>query len=394
MKLYLDYAAATPVDRQVAETVAQVMVEYYANPTAAHELGLQAAHLLDKAREQMAHLLHVKPNELIFTSGATESNNLALKGVMSAYRNRGRHLITTSVEHSSIHACCQQLMIEDDCNVTMLPVNQDGFIQLTDLEAAITNETVLISISHAIGEIGSLQPIAEVGSFLKTKYPHIIFHVDASQTLGKLSVQPKACGIDLISGSAQKWYGPKGVGFLYCREGIPLQAQVVGGDQQRGVRAGTENVALIAGMAKAMRIHQQSSTETARLYQLRQYWLEKLMAFPDAIVTGTSENKRMAPHIVHFCLPRYRAEIVVRAMSARGIYVSSQAACSSHSGAASRVLLALGKTEDEARSGIRISFDANLQFAEVDYFFEALAEVLHTMTPIKKERQATDARNG
>lgn len=389
--IYLDYAASTPIDPEVIETVTRVMSDYPGNPSAIHRLGLEAADLLAQARRQMAHILNVQPAELIFTSGATESNHLAIRGAAEAYRARGNHLITTAVEHPSVLGAFRRLAERDGFRVTVLPVNGQGVIELADLERAITPQTILVSVAHAVNEVGSLQPIAAIGRLLRG-YRHILFHVDASQTLGKCPPEWMANGIDLLSGSAQKWHGPKGVGFLFCRSGVHLQAQLPGGGQQAGLRAGTENLALIAGMAKAMRLHFRPDV-ARRLYDLRALWIAELAAIEQVQLSGSHLNEQMAPHIVHFCLPDYKAEVIVRALSAAGIYVSSQSACSSRSGAPSQVLLAMGRSEDEARSGIRISYGASLQEIEIKQTIACLREILARSATSMKENRSWHARS-
>jgi cysteine desulfurase len=374
--LYLDHAASTPIDSSVVETVSHVMMEYIGNPSSAHALGEQAAKLVEAAREQIASSLNVPFEELIFTSGGTESNNLALKGVASIYRNKGKHIVVTAADHPSVLECARQMSIRDGFTVTIVPVDERGFVNPETLESALTPQTILVSMVHANSEIGSVQPIEEVAARL-AKFRHILFHIDCSQTIGKLPVILDNGHIDLLTASAHKWHGPKGVGFLYARKGIQLQPLINGGGQQFGIRAGTENVPLIAGMAKAIRLHgTYDEVKTARLYQLRKYWLEQLSSLPHVRLSGSTDSVRMAPHIVHFCLTGFRAEIVVRALSMKKIYVSSQSACSSKSGKPSAFLLSMGKSEREARSGIRLSFDATLLESQIDFFCLQLRETL------------------
>ncbi len=374
--LYLDCAASTFIDPQVAETISRVMLEYPANPASVHGLGEQAAQLVQAARLQMATSLGLLSEELIFTSGGTESNNLAIKGVASAGRDKGKHLLVTAADHPSVLACAQQLATSEGFSVTVVPVNQQGVVDPDQLERSLTSETVLVSMVHANSETGAIQPVAEVGRRLK-KYRQLSFHVDASQTLGKLDVPSLLPDIDLLTASAHKWHGPKGVGLLIRRNGVQLQPLFSGGNQQQGHRSGTENVPLIAGMARALRLHgTYDQTKTERLYRLRQSLVDKLGEIPCVQLTGVHEQSEMAPHIVHVCLQGFRAEVVVRALSAKQIYVSSQSACSERRSAPSPFLLAMGKSESEARAGLRISYDHSLTEAGIVDFCRQLQQTL------------------
>ena len=374
--LYLDCAASTFIDPQVAETISRVMLEYPANPASVHGLGEQAAQLVQAARLQMATSLGLLSEELIFTSGGTESNNLAIKGVASARRDKGKHLLVTAADHPSVLACAQQLATSEGFSVTVVPVNQQGVVDPDQLERSLTSETVLVSMVHANSETGAIQPVAEVGRRLK-KYRQLSFHVDASQTLGKLDVPSLLPDIDLLTASAHKWHGPKGVGLLIRRNGVQLQPLFSGGNQQQGHRSGTENVPLIAGMARALRLHgTYDQTKTERLYRLRQSLVDKLGEIPCVQLTGVHEQSEMAPHIVHVCLQGFRAEVLVRALSAKQIYVSSQSACSERRSAPSAFLLAMGKSESEARAGLRISYDHSLTEAGIVDFCRQLQQTL------------------
>jgi cysteine desulfurase len=374
--IYLDCAASTFIDPQVAETISHVMLEYPANPASVHGLGEQAAQLVQAARAQIATSLGLFPEELIFTSGGTESNNLAIKGVAAAHRDKGKHLLVTAADHPSVLACAQQLAASEGFSVTVVPVNQQGVVDPDQLERSITTETILVSMVHANSETGAIQPVAEIGRRLKN-YRQLSFHVDASQTLGKLDVQSLLPVIDLLTVSAHKWHGPKGVGLLIRRNGVRLQPLFCGGNQQQGYRSGTENVPLIAGMARALRLHgTYDATKTEWLYRLRQLLIDEIVHIPRVQLTGALEQSEMAPHIVHVCLQGFRAEVVVRALSAKQIYVSSQSACSERRSAPSAFLLAMGKTESEARAGLRISFDHSLTDSQIVDFCRQLQQTL------------------
>jgi cysteine desulfurase len=267
--LYLDYAATTPIYDEVIESVTEVMKQHFGNPSSIHRLGVQAESLVHRSKEVIAGALHVDPvREIIFTSGGTESNNLAIKGFALRNRKKGNHLITTQIEHASVSEVFTQLE-EQGFRVTYLPVDHSGVVSLDKLKEAISEDTILVSIMHVNNETGRVQPISEIGKLL-ADYPRIKFHVDAIQAVGKLPIQPRKMGIDLLSASAHKFGGPKGVGFLYGRLGIQLEPLLAGGGQEHGIRSGTENVPLIVGMAKAFRLTMDSlSANEEQMRRLR-----------------------------------------------------------------------------------------------------------------------------
>jgi cysteine desulfurase len=263
--------------------------------------------------------------------------------------------------------------------VDYVNVDRDGFVDLEHLRFLLNDRTVLVSMMHVNSELGTVQPIAEVANVLRA-HPHVALHVDAAQSLGKWPLAPAQMGIDLLSGAAHKFNGPRGVGLLYCRHGLHIRPQMFGGGQQFALRAGSEPVALIVGMAKALRLHLENRPQTvARLHELRGLWRNYLETIRAVEWTGAEDERERAPHIVHCCLRGYRAEMVVRALSAEQIYVSSQSACAAKGGKASRVLLALGKSEAEARSGLRISYDDTLEESQIDHFTERLRSLLPSL---------------
>lgn len=383
--LYLDYAATTPPYDEVVDAIAEVMRTYYGNPSSLHRLGVEAERLLLQAKEVVAKTLLVKPNEIIFTSGGTEGNNLAIKGAAYAYRKRGRRLITTQIEHSSVMEPFRQLEREG-FEVTYLPVDHTGMVQLDALRAALDEDVILVSVMHVNNEMGRIQPLAEIGRILDS-YPKTLFHVDAVQGVGKLPLAPSMLGIDLLSASAHKFRGPKGVGFLYKRDPIQLQPQIVGGGQEGGMRSGTENVPLIVGMAKALRMSSDRLTEAVRhKYRLRSMLCAGILSIPELTLTGSAEEADMAPHIVHFCFPGMKAEVVVHALEQRGMYISTKSACSSDELKPSEVLLAMGYDRHLAGSGLRISFSEDQTEADMSNFIEALRDVVQELKPTAKTR--------
>lgn len=381
--LYMDYAATSPLYEEVIETIAEVMKTHYGNPSSIHRLGVEAEKLIHSAKGVIAQAISVMPNEIICTSGGTESNNLAIKGAAYSYQQRGKHLITTQIEHASVKEVFAQLE-QEGFRVTYLPVSRSGRVHLEDLQAAICEDTILVSIMYVNNEVGTIQPVQEIGQYLKMKHPRIIFHVDAVQGLTKLPLQPKAWGIDLCSASAHKFRGPKGVGFLYRRAGLQLKPLFAGGGQEFGVRSGTENVPLIVGMAKALRISMDNQADKiAHGYVLRSQLQAGISVIPELTLTGSEEDSEMAPHIVHFAFTGMKAEVVVHALEQKGIYISTRSACTSGESEPSEVMLALGCGRDQAMSGLRVSFSFEHRESDVALFLSRLQEVVKELAPMK-----------
>lgn len=376
--LYLDYAATTPPYNEVIDTVAEVMRTYYGNPSSLHHLGIEAERLLLQAKGVMAGILKVKPNELIMTSGGSESNNLAIKGIAYQYRGRGNHLITTQIEHPSVLESFKQLEAEGYL-VTYLPVDETGCVSVDMLRDALCEDTILVSVMHVNNEVGRIQPIAEIGKEL-AKHPKVVFHVDAVQGVAKLPTRLHESGIDLLSASAHKFRGPRGIGFLYRRENIKLAPLIVGGGQEAGFRSGTENLPSIVSMAKALRMateHLNNAIE--HKYRLRQILTDGIKAIPELILSGSEQSEHMAPHIVHFCFPGMKAEVVVHAMEQHGICISTKSACSSDEQKPSDTLLAMGYDRDRANSGLRISFSEGQTEEDMHTCLKALEQVVQVL---------------
>lgn len=373
--LYLDHCATTPPYDEVIETMTQIMKQYYGNPSSLHRLGVEAERLLNKAREVIANQLAAHNEEIIFTSGGTESNNLAVRGIAKAYRNRGNHLITTAIEHASVYECCKQLE-KEGYRVTFLPADHTGAIRLEQLQQVIDRDTILVSIMHVNNETGRIQPIEEIGQLLR-QYPRIAFHVDAVQGIGKFKYNMRESRIDLLSGSAHKFGGPRGTGFLYRRKGLQLEPLLVGGGQETGVRSGTEDVPAIAGMAKALRMcYDKQNEHTSHLYKLRQNLVERISAMNGIFMNGSDKMNEMAPHIIHFSIPGYKPETIVHALEQREIFISTKSACDSSEERPSRVLQAMGLDHSLAISGLRVSLTAENSLEDIHFFADTLASVL------------------
>jgi cysteine desulfurase len=376
--LYLDYCATTPIHDAVVETITDVMRHHYGNPSSLHRLGIEAEKLVKQSRQVIADTLRCQLNEIIFTSGGTESNNLAIKGTAFAHANRGKHLITSQIEHSSVFESFRQLE-KQGFRVTYLPVDATGQVLVDQVQQAMENDTILVSLMQVNNEMGRIQPIEEIGSMLK-RYPKVTFHVDAIQSIGKLQVTPSQLGADLISISAHKLFGPKGIGVLYRRHGLRLTPQQSGGGQEFDVRSGTENVPLIVGMAKAMRlIAEQEQEHSAAMYRLRSRLIHRMEQMDGLKITGSIEMAGMAPHIVHLCIPGLRAEVVVHALEQHGIYISTQSACGSDGAKPSRILLAMGMNHEHAISGLRVSYSAAQTLDDMDYFADKLLQVINEL---------------
>ncbi|MBO9604931.1 MAG: cysteine desulfurase [Paenibacillaceae bacterium] len=376
--LYLDYCATTPPLDEVVDTIADVMKKHYGNPSSLHRFGLEAERLLGQARAVIAASLSAKPDEIILTSGGTESNQLAIRGVAGQFAGRGNHLITSAVEHPSVLECFRALESEG-FRVTVLPVDATGRVSVDELREAVTSETILVSLMHVNNETGRIQPVEEAGELLRA-YPRIVFHVDAVQSAGKLPLDPAAHGVDLLSVSAHKLRGPKGAGFLYRRRGLALKPLFVGGGQEFGLRSGTPNVPLAVGMAKAVRIaFERREHAAAHLGRLRRRLARRIAGIPALRLTLPEELDGMAPHMVHFLFPGTPAEAALHALEQRGICISSRSACSSGKPEPSRVLLAMGLTRELAESGLRVSFGEAHTEADIDAAGDAIEQVAGAM---------------
>ncbi|MEO3947424.1 cysteine desulfurase family protein [Gorillibacterium sp. CAU 1737] len=377
--LYLDYCATSPVRPEVIQTVTDVMTRHYGNPSSLHRLGKEAEELVTKARTVVARTLGCKPSEVLFTGSGSEANNLAIKGAALAYRKRGNHLITSVLEHASVYEAYRQL--EDlGFDVTYLPVDSTGQVRLADVEAALREDTILVSLMYVNNEMGRVQPVEAIAELLK-KRPKTLFHIDAIQAFGKLDCKRVVRNADLLTLSAHKFGGPKGVGALYCREEVALLPLVSGGGQERGLRSGTENVPLLVGMAKACRLAEEEREQVAaKLLTLRKRLTDQLALIPGVHLTTpaemTAEDEGYAPQLVHLTAPGFRPEVVIHALEKRGIFISTRSACSSDQVEPSRVLLAMGFPRERAAAGLRISYSADQSLEDMDRMAQELGAVL------------------
>ena len=375
MEVYLDNSATTRCFDEVAALMTRIMCEDYGNPSSLHRKGVEAEKYIRYAKEVIAKNLKVNEKEIFFTSGGTESDNLALRGCAYANCRSGRHLITTQIEHPAILQTMKHLE-EEGFKVTYLPVDSKGCIRLEDLERAITGETILVSIMHTNNEVGSLQPIEEAGALIKRMNPRILFHVDAVQGYGKFRIYPKKMKIDLLSVSGHKIHGPKGIGFLYIDEKVKIKPILFGGGQQGGTRSGTENVPGVAGLAKAVEmIYQNLDEEVERLYELKRIFVEGVRKIDDVIVNGHPDETG-APHVVSVSIRGVRSEVLLHALEDKGIYVSAGSACSAHKPQPSATLQAMGVDQELLGSTIRFSFSVFTTMEEVGYTLQAMYDII------------------
>ncbi len=371
MEVYLDNSATTRVLPEAAELMNQIMCVEYGNPSSLHMKGVMAEQYMRYAKETFAKLLKVNEKEIYFTSGGTESDNMALIGGALANRRRGNRLITTRIEHPAVLQPMRYLE-SLGFNVTYLPVDKSGRISLEDLEAAMTHDTVLVSIMHTNNEIGSIQPIAEAGALIKRMNPDTLFHVDAVQGFGKALIYPKKAGIDLLSISGHKIHGPKGVGVLYVGDKVKLQPIIYGGGQQFNLRSGTENVPGAAGMAKAAELlyahYNEDIVHLARCKSRLIRGLQKMEGIRiNALVPDFPDGEHTAPHIVSVSVSGVRSEVLLHALEEKGIYVSAGSACSARRPQPSATLRALGVENWALESTIRLSFSVYTTEEEIDY---------------------------
>ena len=375
MEAYLDNSATTRCYEEVKDAVVRCMMEDYGNPSSMHRKGVEAEMLLRQASETLAKTMKVSPGEIYYTSGGTESNNWALQGIAEAGKRRGNHIITTQIEHAAISAPLAALE-ERGFRITKLPVDERGLIRPEELEAAICDETLLVSIMFVNNEMGAVQPIREIGELIKKKNPRTYFHVDAIQAYGKLEIRPRSMKIDLLSVSAHKVHGPKGIGMLYIRDGVKIRPMILGGGQQNAMRSGTDNVPGAVGFAAAAeKMHRELKENAAHMEELKDRLISGLEALEDVEVHSFRGSKS-APHIVNASFLGVRSEVLLHTLEDRGIYVSAGSACSSHKRAASATLTAIGCTKQEMESAVRFSFCEETTEEEIDYTLNTLREVL------------------
>lgn len=375
MEAYFDNSATTRVLDSVRDVVVKMMTEDYANPSAKHIKGVEAEKHIKEARAVIAKTLKVQEKEILFTSGGSESNNMALIGTAMANRRAGNHIISTNVEHPSVYNPLSFLE-EMGFEITYLPVDGNGHISLEELEAAVRPETILVSVMYVNNEVGSVEPLEEISKIVKKKNPAALIHADAIQAYGKYVIRPKKEGIDLLSVSGHKLHGPKGVGFLYIDEKVKIKPLIYGGGQQKGMRSGTENVPGVAGLgAAAKEAYTDHEAKISYLYELKDYLMERLGELPGTHI-NSQPGRESAPQIVSVSFEGIRSEVLLHALEDRGIYVSSGSACSSNHPGISGTLKGIGVKPELLDATLRFSFSTFNTREEIDYSIEVLQELL------------------
>ena len=371
MEAYLDNAATTFVFPEVKDIMVKVMEEDFGNPSSLHKKGVEAEQYIKEAKETIAKLLKVEPKEILFTSGGTESNNMALIGSAYANKRRGNHIITTRIEHASVYNPLIHLE-EEGFRITYLPVDERGIVELEALKEALCEETILVSIMGVNNEIGAVQPIEEIGRIIKGYRDTILFHVDAIQAYGKFPLYPKRWKVDLLSVSGHKIHGPKGSGFLYIKDKTKIHPLIFGGGQQRGMRSGTENVPAIAGLSLASKL----------MYENHEEKINTLKSLKERLIQGACEiedvvdHSGMAPHIISLSFIGVRSEVLLHALEEKGVYVSSGSACSSNHPAVSGTLQAIGLDKKQLDSTLRFSLSIFTKEEEIDWAIACLKELV------------------
>lgn len=353
-EIYLDNSATTRCFPEVVELMDRIYLEEYGNPSSMHHKGVEAENEIRTAKERLAGILKCSPQNIIFTSCGTESDNIALIGGAAANCRKGKHLITTRIEHPAVLETMRHLESEG-YEVTYLPVDHDGLVDPQDVQNAVRSDTILVSVMHTNNEIGALEPVAEIGRAIKEKNPDTLFHVDAVQGFGKAQIHPKKMHIDMLSVSGHKIHAPKGVGFLYVGNNVKVKNIIYGGGQQKGMRSGTENVAGIAGMGLAAKmLYDHLEEDQERLYDMKQQFTDAVLRIDGVHVNGRT-GRESAPHVISLSIEGVRAEVLLHALEEKGIYVSAGSACSSNHPHISDTLLAIGTPEELLDSTIRFS---------------------------------------
>lgn len=390
---YFDHSASAPMYPKVIDTISDIMKLHYANPSALHKSGVEAAKLVERARTSVAERFQAAPNEVVFTSGGTESNNLAIRGTIANATRATKHVITTGIEHASVYECVKQLE-QQGVEVTILPVDSEGRASPEAVAGAMRKDTVLVSVMHVNNETGAIQPIEQIGRIVAA-HSQARFHVDGVQAIGKVPFRWREWGVHLYSGSAHKIGGPKGVGFLLVQEGLRLNPLLSGGGQEDGLRSGTLNVPGIVGTAQALRLTMEGMARRSEtMYGLRSMLLRAIADIPELALNGIGDEGhvdprayRTAPHIVNVSYPGMRPEVLVHTLEKRGILVSTQSACSSKSLQPSRVLLAMGCGEARATGSIRISLGDEHTEQHIEILAAALKQAVAELKPLERSQR-------
>ena len=387
MSIYADHAATTAMSEAAINAMTRCMKEEYGNPSSLYRIGQQAKETLEKAREEVASVINAEPREIYFTSGGSEADNQAIRSAALAGKKKGKtHIISSAFEHHAVLHTLNTLKLEG-FDVTLLPVHENGIVHPEEVEAAIRPDTCLVTIMYANNEIGTIQPIREIGAVCRAH--QVLFHTDAVQAVGPLAIDVKAENIDYLSASSHKFHGPKGVGFLYARKGVPLTALIDGGAQERGRRAGTENLPGIVGMTTALKeTVAEREAEAARLTILRNRLIDGLNEIPHSALNGDAEKR--LPGNVNFCFEGIEGESLLLLLDEKGISASSGSACTSGSLDPSHVLLAIGRIHDVAHGSLRLTLGRENTPEDVEYIISAVKDVvtyLRGFSPVWRDLQ-------
>ena len=375
MLAYLDNSATTRCSERAKDLMVQILMQDFGNPSSLHGMGVTAEEYIKEAKSNIAKTLKAEEKEILFTSGGTESNNMALIGTALANRRAGNHIITTEIEHASIAAPLEFLK-EQGFRITKVSVDKNGHISLEELRDAVGEDTILVSIMMVNNEIGAVEPVAEAAKIIKEKNPNTIFHVDAIQAYGKYRIYPKKLGIDLLSVSGHKIHAPKGTGFLYIRDKVKIKPIIYGGGQQKGMRSGTENVPGVAALGEAAaEIYENFDEKIERMYALKEHFVEEVTKMEGVTVNGCT-GRDSAPQIVSVSVDGVRSEVMLHTLEEKQIYVSAGSACSSNKPSVSSTLKSIGLPKELLDSTIRFSFCVNTTMEEIDYAIAAMQEAV------------------
>ncbi len=379
-QVYLDHAATTPLDKRVLDAMKPYFSEKFGNASSLHSFGTDAMEAIEKARESIAKVINAKSEEIVFTSGGTESDNLALQEIGYSNRGKGNHIITTKIEHHAVENTCKFLE-KDGFEVTWLDVDKEGFVDLNELEKSITGKTILVSVMHANNEIGTIEPVAEIGKICKSK--GVYFHTDTVQSLGKEKIDVEAMNIDLLSASAHKFYGPKGIGFLYVRKGTKINPLMQGGIHEKGLRPGTENVPGIVGMEKALNLaEKEMEKENIKERKLAKKIVEGVLKIENSWINGPPVGKKRLSNNINLGFDFVEGESMVLMLSDKGIAASTGSACSTKSLKPSHVLRAIGLQLVKCHGSLRVSLGKGTSAKDINYFLQELKPIVKRLREI------------
>lgn len=384
MKIYLDNSATTKPRGSVIEDMVNMMEVEYGNPSSLHRMGFDAEKKIEHSRKIIADYLNVNQDEILFTSGGTESNNIAIQGIVNKYKRNGNHIITSSIEHSSVTNVFKYLEA-DGCNVTYVDVDSNGLLDLKQLEESITSETIVVSVMYVNNETGVIEPIKEIKEIIKKKNRNTKLHVDGVQAFGKISVDIKGSGIDLFSFSGHKIHGPKGIGGLFIKKGLSINPITFGGGQEKSLRSGTENTPGIVGLGRAIdEISKNFKEESTKIQSLKLYFYNKIVENIDNIRLNSFIDEKSTPHILNISFRGIKSEILLHYLESDNIYVSTGSACSSKGKGKNPVLKALKLTDDEIEGAIRFSFSYENTIEELDFVVEKVKNAVEEIRKITK----------